>query len=100
MNKRKWNSLSKQDQDIITRVTKEMMPDLLCQTVTNTMEMVKEKSKKLGHEIFDLSPDELAKWQETGKPIWNEWVKQMEAKKLPGQLVLDEIVKLIEKYSK
>ena len=100
MNKSKWNSLSKKDQDIINKVTNDMMPDLLCRAVTATMSIAVETSKKRGHEIIDLPPDELSKWRETGKPTWEEWAKQMEAKGFPGQKVLDEAVKLVEKYSK
>lgn len=100
MNKKKWNSLSKQDQDIITKVTSEMMPDLLCRAVTDTAKMAIEKSKKRGQEVVDLSADELAKWREKGKPVWKKWVKQMDAKGLPGQKVLDETIKLVKKYRK
>ena len=57
-------------------------------------------SKERGQEIIDLSPEEFEKWKATGKPAWDEWVKQMEAKGLPGQKVLDEAVKLVEKYRK
>jgi TRAP-type C4-dicarboxylate transport system substrate-binding protein len=100
MNKNRWNSLSKQDQDIITRVTSQMMPDTLCAAVTGEMNEGIKISKERGDEIIDLSPEEFAKWQATGKPAWNEWVKQMEAKGLPGQKVLDETIMLVEKYSK
>jgi len=100
MNKSRWNSLSKQDQDIITRITNEMMPDTLCGAVTGEMNLGIKISKERGHEIIDLSPEELAKWRATGKPAWEKWVKKMEAKGLPGQKVLDETVKLVEKYSK
>ncbi len=100
MNKKKWNSLSKQDQDIITRITNKMMPDTLCAAVTAEMNLGIKISKERGHEIIDLSPSELAKWKATGKPAWDKWVKQMEAKGLPGREVFDETVKLVEKYSK
>ena len=100
MNKNKWNSLSKQDQDIITRITNKMMPDTLCGAVTAEMNLGIKISKERGHEIIDLSPEELAKWKATGKPAWDKWVKQMEAKGLPGRKVLDETMKLVEKHSK
>jgi len=100
MNKNKWNSLPKQDQDIITRITEEMMPDKLCGAVTGEMNEGIKISKERGHEIIDLSPEEFAKWRATGKPVWDKWAKQMEAKGLPGQKILDETIKLVDKYSK
>jgi TRAP-type C4-dicarboxylate transport system substrate-binding protein len=100
MNKKRWNSLAKQDQDIITTVTSKMMPDTLCGAVTGEMNEGIKISKERGHEITDLTPEEYAKWQATGKPVWNEWVKKMEAKGLPGQKVLDEAIMLVEKYRK
>lgn len=100
MNKNRWNSLSKQDQEIITRITSEMMPDKLCGAVTAEMNLGIKISKERGQEIIDLTPEEFEKWKATGKPAWDKWVKQMEAKGLPGQKVLDEAVKLVEKYSK
>lgn len=98
MNKNRWNSLSKQDQDIITSVTGKMMPDTLCGAVTGEMNQGIQITKDRGQPIIDLTPQEFAEWQATGKPAWNEWVKQMEAKGLPGQEVLDEAIKLVEKY--
>jgi TRAP-type C4-dicarboxylate transport system substrate-binding protein len=100
MNKNRWNSLSKQDQDIITSVTSQMMPDNLCGAVTAEMNEGVRISKERDHEIIDLGPEEFAKWQATGQPAWREWVQQMEAKGLPGQKVLDETIKLVEKYRK
>lgn len=100
MNKNKWKRLPKQDQDIITSITTKMMPDTLCGAVTAEMNQGIKISKERGHEIVDLSPEEFAKWQATGKPAWNEWVKQMEAKGFPGQKILDETIKLVAKYRK
>lgn len=60
---------------------------------------IAEYAKETGHELvhYTLPPDEAARWQEVGaKPIWDAWIANMEAKGLPGQAVLDEVLKLIE----
>ncbi|MFH0914373.1 MAG: TRAP transporter substrate-binding protein DctP [Chloroflexota bacterium] len=44
---------------------------------------------KAGIEITQLPPAERAKLVERAKPSWEEWVKRMEAQKLPGREVLD-----------
>jgi len=50
-------------------------------------------------EVFDLGAEEIAQWKEIGgKPIWDQWIADMEAKGLPGQKAFDETLRLIEKY--
>jgi hypothetical protein len=42
---------------------------------------------------------EYEKWVEiAGKPIWNNWVKDMKTKGLNGQKVLDRTIELLKKY--
>ena len=53
-----------------------------------------------GNKMIYLSPDEIAKWRKQLLPIREEWVKEMKSKNLPGGEVLDEAIRLIEKYSK
>ena len=58
-------------------------------------------AKKEGYEWQRavVDKEELEKWKKIiGKPIWKEWVKEMEKKGLPGQKVLDKALQLVEKY--
>lgn len=48
--------------------------------------------------VIDLSPAERKRWKETCKPIWDNWVKNMEAKGLPGKAVLQETLNLSTKF--
>lgn len=98
MNKKRWNRLPEDLQKIITDLNKEMMPKTLCQAVSNEMSKGIQIVKDRGHEIIELSPQERARWVATGKPAWNRWAEDMEAKGLPGKKVLDEATKLVEKY--
>ncbi len=100
MNKNTWNNLPKDIQVIITEVTEEMMPDAISRAVTGEMKKGIKRVKALNHEIIELSPEDLAKWKATGTPAWGKWAKAMEAKGLPGRAVLDEAVKLVERYRK
>jgi TRAP-type C4-dicarboxylate transport system substrate-binding protein len=100
MNKDKWNSLSRQDQEIITSITSKMMPDKLCDAVNNDMNEGIKITKKRGHKIKNITRKEFSKWQKSGKPAWQKWVNQMKGKGLPGQKVLDEANKLVKKYSR
>lgn len=63
--------------------------------------VVEEELEKLqagGAKITNLSQEETVRWKEKAKPIWDEWIKEMEGKGLPGQQVFDEYLRAIEKY--
>lgn len=98
MNKKTWNKLPKDIQKVVTDVTNEMMPDMQCAAVVAEREKGKQGCLDRGQEIYDLPPAERARWVETGKPVWDKWVKDMEAKGLPGRAVLDEAIKLIKAH--
>jgi len=52
-----------------------------------------------GHKIeeYTLPKEELDRWIEVaGKPVWDKWVADMEAKGLPGKAVLEEALRLCE----
>jgi len=98
MNKNTWNRLPKDLQKIMTDLNKETMPKMHCQAVTDEMDEGIKIAKERGQEIIKLSPEERARWVATGKPAWDKWVNDMEAKGLPGRAVLDETLKLLKKY--
>jgi TRAP-type C4-dicarboxylate transport system substrate-binding protein len=104
MNKDKWNSLSPDIQKAIDsecgydacRWLGKHYSDALDDAGLKEMD---EYAAKTGHRLIDytLSPDELARWQEVGgKPLWDAWVKRVTAKGLPGQAVLDELLRLVK----
>jgi TRAP-type C4-dicarboxylate transport system substrate-binding protein len=50
-------------------------------------------------EILKLSTEEVNRWRKTAaEPTQKDWVKGLEKKGLPGQMVLDEFKKLVSKY--
>jgi TRAP-type C4-dicarboxylate transport system substrate-binding protein len=98
MNSAKWKTLSKELQTILTEVTQEMLPDILCQAVTQEAEKGIALSNERGHEIIELDPDQQKLWVASAKHSWENWAKEMEAKNLPGQAVLAEALSLVEKY--
>lgn len=100
VNKNRWNSLPKDVQATITRVTERMLPDTLCQAVTNEAKKGIEITKKQGQEIVDFPPNALARWKAAGKPAWDKWAKGMEAKGLPGRRVLEDAIRLVEKHAR
>ncbi|UCE33720.1 MAG: TRAP transporter substrate-binding protein [Deltaproteobacteria bacterium] len=104
MNKDKWNSLSPDIQKAIDsecgydacRWLGKHYSDALDDAGLKEMD---EYAAKTGHRLIDytLTPEELARWQEVGgKPLWDAWVKRVTAKGLPGQAVLDELLRLVK----
>ena len=49
--------------------------------------------------VYTPPQEEIERWAEVaGKPIWDKWVQDMEAKGLPGQKVFDETLRLMQEY--
>ncbi|MBW1673423.1 MAG: TRAP transporter substrate-binding protein [Deltaproteobacteria bacterium] len=98
MNKNTWNKLPKDIQKVITDVTNEMLPDTLCAAVSAEKEIGKKQCKDRNQEIYEMPSKERARWVATSKPAYNKWVKDMEAKGLPGHAILDETLKLMKAH--
>jgi TRAP-type C4-dicarboxylate transport system substrate-binding protein len=52
-----------------------------------------------GNGIVTLDAAETAVWVEVSKPIYEEWVAEMDAKGIDGQALIDEARTLIDKYT-
>jgi len=98
MNKNAWNKLPKDIQKVITDVTNEMMPDTLCAAVSAELKVGMQQCRDRNQEIYDLPDKERARWVATGKPAWDKWAKNMEAKGLPGRAVLKEAARLVKAH--
>lgn len=57
-------------------------------------------SQDKGVEITTATKDELTKWFNFGKPIWDDYTKQLNDKGLPGTKLLEETIKLVDQYKK
>jgi TRAP-type C4-dicarboxylate transport system substrate-binding protein len=104
MNKDKWNSLPP---DVQKAIDKECGYDTcrwLGKHYSDALDdegnkEIAEYAAKTGHKLinYTLTPEELARWQKVGgKPLWDAWVKRVSEKGLPGQAVLDELLRLVE----
>ena len=60
----------------------------------------KQASIKAGNKIYNLTPEELERWKSVVRPVWDEWIADMEAKGLPGKKIFDAVMQLKEKYAK
>ncbi len=82
MNKKKWESLDKDIQDAIMSVSglegsKFWGRNHFDTAKDGVMEKVKAEGKSI--EVYSFPDEERQRWIDTaGKPIWEQWVKQME----------------------
>ena len=59
-----------------------------------------KRMKELGVNITFAPPEERARWAAATKPIHEKYIKELEAKGLPGRKVYNEINRLLKKYGK
>ena len=95
MNKGKWNSISPNDQKIIEQINKEWI-EKQAKLWDDIDESGKQFILKRGNQITKLSPQESARWEKLAAPVFDEYLKNMKAKGLPG----DEVLKFARDYLK
>jgi TRAP-type C4-dicarboxylate transport system substrate-binding protein len=106
MNMDVWNSLP---DDIKAVFNSNGGPDVSASYATrfdaseaSWRDKIAEIDKEMGKDpVIFLSAEEDARWQEFLKPIWTQWVTEMEGKGLTSaQAMLDDTASLAAKYSK
>ncbi len=97
MNKDRWNSLPPDIQKTIEQVNEEWIE----KTGKSWDEIDKsgmEFTKKLGNQVIQLSKEEDERWVKAVRPVFDEYVKSMKEKGLPGEealkFCLEELKKL------
>ena len=103
INNEKWNSLSPDIQKAIMGISGMYGAEFAGNGLVGPgmAGAVRARAKKAGHEIKEvgLNPGEREKWIDVaGKPVWEKWVADMEAKGLPGRKILDRALSLLKKY--
>jgi TRAP-type C4-dicarboxylate transport system substrate-binding protein len=100
MNLKSWDSLPPD----IKKIMEEFIGVPLSQMAGNSFDkydaLGKEEAKRVGAEIYTLSPEEKKRWEDRIRPLNEKWVADMEAKGLPGRKIFEEARQLVAKYSK
>jgi TRAP-type transport system periplasmic protein len=99
MNKKKWESLSPDIQNVFTEVSQEWIAKTADGWNALDIESV-EYAKKLGHQFIFPDEKEAVRWDKALEPMNGEYLKKAESKGLPGNAALEYRQRLIEKYSK
>lgn len=99
MNKDKWNSLPPDVQKIIEQVNEEYI-EKQGRTWDEIEKVGRDFTISRGNKIISFLQEEDLKWQKAVKPLLDEYVKNMENKGLPGDVVLRFYLETISKYQK
>lgn len=60
----------------------------------------REAAVSRGNTVHQIAPAEITKWRDASKPVAEEWVKEISAKGVNGQQLLDDANALVTQYSK
>jgi TRAP-type C4-dicarboxylate transport system substrate-binding protein len=99
MNKDKWNAMPPDIQKIIEKVNEEWI-DKQGKAWDEIDKAGKDFTLKRGNKIITLSVDENSRWERAVKPLFDEYVKSMKDKGLPGDEVLRFFLQQLYKYQK
>jgi len=95
-NKQTWANLPKEVKAIVERVSFEKMVD----AAVDAQLVADVKGEKLfddkGGKRTELSAADVQKMKELYRPIFADWVKNMEAKGLPGKQLLDDTYSILK----
>ena len=100
MNKRIWDSISKEDQATIKRIA-EGHADAFHKIyqIGGDDESLKA-FEKAGVKIVDPDAENLASLRKSAEAIWDQWAKEQAAAGRPGKAVVDTFVRLADEYAK
>ncbi|MDB9822288.1 TRAP transporter substrate-binding protein, partial [Deltaproteobacteria bacterium] len=99
MNQTSWDSLPPDIQKVISEHSGSTGAAFFGREFDRfTKSGIETVAKMKGKEIIGLTPEQIDKWKDICQPIWDKWLNDMESKGLPGEAVLSEAQRLLEKY--
>jgi TRAP-type C4-dicarboxylate transport system substrate-binding protein len=101
MNKKTWNRLPPDVQEVIDELSGEYLSvDIQGKAADKALMGALKKLESVGHTVYRLSPRELAEWEKASISAYDEWLADMEKKGLPGKKVLDAALFIRERAVK
>jgi TRAP-type C4-dicarboxylate transport system substrate-binding protein len=95
MNKRRYDSLPKDIKKVIDQTTGIVMSREAGRVYDSMRPVMKERCIKKGMQTIQLPPEDTKKLESLTMPLRQEWVEEMNKKRLPGKAVLDAAIKFI-----
>jgi TRAP-type transport system periplasmic protein len=101
MNKDKWDSLPEELQNMITEVKEDFQANSFHEIYQIGEEAFEQKFIDAGGNIVEPSEEDYQYMIDViSKTVWEEWIKGMNEKGLPGEKVLNTYKDLVGKYEK
>jgi len=100
MNQKKWDSLPADVKKVMDDLCKDQAIWTGQYVDNHVKESMKWSDQTYKVKVYKLPPQELSKWYALLKPMTDTYIKNVEAKGLPAKAILDDVMKLKEKYSK
>lgn len=100
MNKAKWESLPADVKKVIDDLSRDQAIWTGRYVDNHVKESMAWSKKTYNVQVYELSPKEVSRWYSVLKPMTEKYIKDVEAKGLPAKAILDDVMKLKEKYSK
>jgi len=100
MNTEKYNGLPADVRKVIDDLSGDYLVDLFAKAQYDiNQEGERFAVEKCNFQFVDLTPAEMARWEEVLKPLWDQAATNLDAKKLPGKKILEELQALLVKYN-
>lgn len=100
MNRQTWDGLPADVKSVIDGVSGEWYSKFDADLGTGIAAGLMKKTRSMpNHEIIYFSPEEEAKSREISRGVWQTWVRDMEAKGLPGKKLLDAALQISEEFT-
>ncbi|NIS60889.1 MAG: C4-dicarboxylate ABC transporter substrate-binding protein [Proteobacteria bacterium] len=100
MNKKSWDSLPADVQKVMDDMQREQALWTGKYMDDHVKESIDWSKKTQNVEIITLPKKEMAKWNKLLEPITDKWIKDAEAKGIPGKEIVKDLEKWKKKYSK
>ena len=106
MNKKSWNRLPKDLQDLLIQTTGleqsktfgKIFDGAAQELAKNVITPYDQKKGNPG--FYKLPKDEIVMWKEAVAPLYEEWIKQHESKGFPARALFNDLMRFAEKHSK
>ena len=99
MNKAKYESLPDDLKAVIDQNSGQDFSAFAGKTQAASDGPARELAVKAGNNIITLSDEEVAKWKEASRPVYDSWAKEMADKGIDGKALIAEAEALIKKYT-
>jgi TRAP-type C4-dicarboxylate transport system substrate-binding protein len=100
MNKKKWDSLPSDIQEIMTQVAKEAIDKHVDLYMKIEAQMV-DKAHEGGGKVVILTDEEKARWRNAAGPkLWDKWVEDKNSAGLKGRYIFDRWNEIVTEENK